>query len=318
MTGLAITTTSIATAPHSTSRKQPAIAEQTATQDNRPAFCRVTLPVDGTFAPPTSFADDPDATSPPNYIQPGRVLPANYGNNVFRFWFGSEKLWTLLPSDGTWRSRGPAKPGDYAYSDKLPWFRIHPGFSEKLEPLTISGKRLDGPAPSFTSTFGNISFLPDNDDAMIMGGVNIPTFGCWEITGQYHDQTLSFTVWVERLQEDRFASSDPPPIFPAGPSRRVRRFLVDGEVEAEDLVYRVTPEISPETVDARASGSVVLHAIIGNDGRPQELQYISGSPFLVKSAMEAVKWWQYRVRLVDGEAVEVDTTIQVSFSALAD
>jgi protein TonB len=93
---------------------------------------------------------------------------------------------------------------------------------------------------------------------------------------------------------------------------------VDGEVEAKDLVYSVTPEISPETVDARASGTVVLHAIIGNDGRPQELQYISGSPFLVKSAMEAVKWWQYRVRLVDGEAVEVDTTIQVSFPALAD
>jgi hypothetical protein len=28
-------------------------------------------------------------------------------------------------------------------------------------------------------------------------GLNIPTTGCWEITGQYRKDKLSFVVWVE-------------------------------------------------------------------------------------------------------------------------
>jgi len=27
-------------------------------------------------------------------------------------------------------------------------------------------------------------------------GVDIPTIGCWEITGRYAGHTLSFVVWV--------------------------------------------------------------------------------------------------------------------------
>jgi hypothetical protein len=31
-------------------------------------------------------------------------------------------------------------------------------------------------------------------------GVYVPTPGCWEITGEYRDQKLSFVVWLEPVK----------------------------------------------------------------------------------------------------------------------
>jgi protein TonB len=58
----------------------------------------------------------------------------------------------------------------------------------------------------------------------------------------------------------------------------------------------------------------LLHAIIGKDGTVQDLQYISGPPLLMKSAMDAVRQWRYKPTLLNGEPVDVDTTISVVFT----
>ncbi len=65
---------------------------------------------------------------------------------------------------------------------------------------------------------------------------------------------------------------------------------------------------------AHISGTVVLHAIIAKDGTIQELEFVSGPPMLVKSAMDAVKQWRYKPYLLNGDPVEVETTINVDFS----
>jgi hypothetical protein len=240
----------------------------------------------------------------------------HFGLAAGRFWFGTEKLWTVLPTDGTWRGSVPSKPGDFSYSDKLPWFRLHPAFSEKEGPLTITGKRLDGPAPSFTETFEN-AFSRDDDNAMMMGGINIPVFGCWQVTGDYKDQELSFTVWVTPLPEQKPSSGASSPTISQVPSAQEtepRRIRVDGKTQAKSLVYKVTPEIPPGTDAANVSGTVVLHAVITKDGKAHELQYVSGPPLLAQAAIEAVTWWQYWVATVNHKPVEVDTTIDVVFS----
>jgi protein TonB len=64
---------------------------------------------------------------------------------------------------------------------------------------------------------------------------------------------------------------------------------------------------------ARIQGNVVLHAIIGKDGRVGELEVVSGHPLLVQSALDAVKNWRYQPTQLNGDPVEVDTTITVSF-----
>jgi protein TonB len=64
----------------------------------------------------------------------------------------------------------------------------------------------------------------------------------------------------------------------------------------------------------RISGTVRLHAIIGKDGTVRELTLESGHPLLVQAALDAVRQWRYQPTLLNGEPVEVDTTIDVIFS----
>jgi len=58
---------------------------------------------------------------------------------------------------------------------------------------------------------------------------------------------------------------------------------------------------------------VILHAIISRDGSITALDVVSGQPLLVKAALDAVRQWRYRPTLLNGEPVEVDTTITVIF-----
>jgi hypothetical protein len=269
-------------------------------QDARPGNCRVTLSSDGRFVPPS-----PVPAGPASHLE----IASD------QFWFGTEKLWTVLPADGTWPGSVPGKPGDFAYSNKLPWFRLHPAFSENDGPLTITGKRLDGPSPSFTEIFLSNAFSRDDDNAMIMGGIEIPAFGCWEITGQYKDQQLTFTAWVAPPLEQEMSSStiSAEPLARESPPSRIQ---VDGEVQARSLFYRVTPEIPPAAEAASISGTVVLHAVITTSGRTSELQYLSGPPLLSQAAIDAATWWQYGIAFANDqpdEPVEVDTTINVVF-----
>jgi protein TonB len=57
-----------------------------------------------------------------------------------------------------------------------------------------------------------------------------------------------------------------------------------------------------------------LHAVIAKDGSVEDLQYVSGPPLLMKAAMDAVRQWRYQPTQLNGEPVEVDTTISVVFT----
>jgi periplasmic protein TonB len=80
------------------------------------------------------------------------------------------------------------------------------------------------------------------------------------------------------------------------------------------LVRQVRPNYPPLARTARIQGKVILQAQISKSGDIQNLQVISGHPMLIQSALEAVKQWKYRPYYLNGEPVEVDTTIEVNFS----
>jgi len=104
-------------------------------------------------------------------------------------------------------------------------------------------------------------------------------------------------------------SNMPPP-----PNAATSRIRVGGNVQAAAIVRQVMPQYPPIAKTAHISGTVVLHAIIGKDGSVQDLQYMSGPPLLMKSALDAVKQWRYKPTMLNGEPVEVDTTISVVFT----
>ena len=101
----------------------------------------------------------------------------------------------------------------------------------------------------------------------------------------------------------------PPPPKPV--QSRIRQ---GGSVQAALLVNKVQPIYPPLARQTRIAGTVRLHAIISKSGSVESLEVLSGHPLLVRAAMDAVQQWKYRPTLLNGEAVEVDTTIDVIFS----
>ncbi len=83
---------------------------------------------------------------------------------------------------------------------------------------------------------------------------------------------------------------------------------------AASILKQTRPIYPPLARQARIQGSVVLHAIIDKDGRVAQLEVISGHPLLVQAALDAVKQWRYKPTLLNGDPVEVDTTITVTFT----
>jgi periplasmic protein TonB len=102
--------------------------------------------------------------------------------------------------------------------------------------------------------------------------------------------------------------------LPPPPKAAPSRIRVGGNVQAASLVHQMMPVYPPIAKTAHISGTVVLHAIIGKDGAVQNLEYVSGPPLLMKSAMDAVRQWRYKPTMLNGDPVEVDTTISVVFS----
>ena len=101
----------------------------------------------------------------------------------------------------------------------------------------------------------------------------------------------------------------PPP--PKATPSRIRQ---GGAVTQASLINRVQPNYPPLARQTRISGTVRLHAIISKDGTVQQLEVLSGHPLLVQAALDAVRQWRYRPTTLNGEPVEVDTTIDVIFS----
>lgn len=101
----------------------------------------------------------------------------------------------------------------------------------------------------------------------------------------------------------------------AVPKVAVQRVRVSQGVTQGMVIRRVQPQYPQMAKIARVQGAVVLAAVIGKDGAIQNLHVISSaSPLLNQSAIDAVKQWRYKPYILNGEPVEVDTTVTVNFS----
>jgi protein TonB len=110
------------------------------------------------------------------------------------------------------------------------------------------------------------------------------------------------------------SAAPPPPVKEAPKPTTPQRVRVGGNVQAANLIKKVTPTYPPLAKQARISGQVRFTAIIGKDGTIQNLQLVSGHPLLVAAAQEAVKQWIYKPTLLNNEPVEVITQIDVNFT----
>ena len=92
-----------------------------------------------------------------------------------------------------------------------------------------------------------------------------------------------------------------------------RPMKISEPVLQAQLISRLEPRYPPLALQTRKEGTVLLHAIISRDGRITALEVVSGSPWFAQTALEAVRQWRYRPTILNGEPVEVETSITVIF-----
>ena len=144
-------------------------------QPQIPDSCPVTKPTTARFVPPEPYR-----------------RPAAWGHSAI--WYGTSRLWTSLPAEGHWRTTERFLPTS-VFRGKLFWWRE--GFEARREPkpkLIVTAEQLDG-------NHGRVEIdnatnaIRANIPAMLVL-IDVPTAGCWKITGRYADAELTYVVLV--------------------------------------------------------------------------------------------------------------------------
>jgi hypothetical protein len=136
-----------------------------------PETCPITKPSDSSFVAPWPYP----AHSP-----------------VGSFWFGTDRLWTILRNDATWPR------GEKTFWWRQDWLGYKSGIPEnEALKLTVTARRLDAPAPPPRISKG-LGGYTEGWKSFLVGGIEFPAFGCWEVSARYEDDELTFVVWVAK------------------------------------------------------------------------------------------------------------------------
>jgi periplasmic protein TonB len=103
----------------------------------------------------------------------------------------------------------------------------------------------------------------------------------------------------------------PPIVVKPAPAKRLP---ISSGVMAGNLLFKTLPQYPAIPREAHIQGIVVLQASISKTGLIENLRVISGPPMLRQAAIDAVQTWRYKPYLLNGNPVEVETTINVVFN----
>jgi TonB family protein len=90
--------------------------------------------------------------------------------------------------------------------------------------------------------------------------------------------------------------------------------VLQADEAGQNLVKKVAPVYPPLAKQTRIQGKVKVLVVISKTGSVESVNVVSGHPLLVQAAIDAVRQWQYKPFLVDGQPVTVSTEIEVPFS----
>jgi protein TonB len=79
------------------------------------------------------------------------------------------------------------------------------------------------------------------------------------------------------------------------------------------IVKRVQPTYPAQARQMHLEGTVELQANISQSGSISEIKQISGSPILGRAAIDAVRQWKYKPYYLNGQPVEIQTSVTVNF-----
>lgn len=106
----------------------------------------------------------------------------------------------------------------------------------------------------------------------------------------------------------------PPPQAPPVTAPAKGPVRMGGQVAEANVIRRVEPLYPLLARTARVQGTVEFTAVISKEGRVEKLQLVRGHPLLVNAARETILQWRYRPTMLNGQPVEVVTSITVNFT----
>jgi len=107
----------------------------------------------------------------------------------------------------------------------------------------------------------------------------------------------------------------PTPKHP-GPDDSARPKIIVGDtLNCNKLVHYVRPLYPKEAKKLHIQGTVEVRAVITKAGNLRNIEVLKGDPLLVPAALTAVKNWRYTPCLLNSEAVDVATVLDISFNS---
>jgi protein TonB len=94
---------------------------------------------------------------------------------------------------------------------------------------------------------------------------------------------------------------------PTGPVR------VPSTIAEARILLKTMPVYPVIAKEAGVQGTVVLQATISKAGTIENLRAVGGPPMLQQAALDAVRTWRYQPYLLNGQPIEVETTVNVAF-----
>lgn len=101
-----------------------------------------------------------------------------------------------------------------------------------------------------------------------------------------------------------------------GSATMPQRIRVGGNVQAANLIRKVTPAYPQSAKADRVEGTVIMNAVISKEGDILSLEQVNKQvdSRLADAAMAAVRDWKYKPTLLNGQPIEVVTQIDVNFT----
>jgi TonB family protein len=158
---------------------------------------------------------------------------------------------------------------------------------------TVRQWQYDPPADGPLAFDVSIAFSPDEDPQVVSHGGMIRA-----------PQAVSggFSPLQEPLPPG------PPPAWVLGTMH------VGGSIAPPSKVRHVNPVYPPAAKEARATGVVILEARIEADGRIVNARVLRSIPLLDQAALDAVKQWEFRPTVLNGNPIPVLMTVTIQFS----
>jgi TonB family protein len=97
--------------------------------------------------------------------------------------------------------------------------------------------------------------------------------------------------------------------------RSANALRIGNGVTPPTVLSRVEPKYTKEASIARLNGTVVLQAVVKNNGTVDVIRVVRGLPYgMTDSAVEALKQWKFRPGKKDGQDVDAALNIEINFN----